>query len=263
MSDTALEINSKKEKAFVYTHLGLGDMILTISAVRYLATKYDTVMVVCKSKYKETIEALYADNASIKFHIVTSDADMSSCDKKGDTYKTNGYDIYSCGACSLKRNTCIYAFPNSFYDDMGIPRSVRRKYFNVPRTDSAKRLYDDFKSRPYIVVHQNSSNMSIPIIQKLLDGGESRLIIDVNTNRVDKELDPEGYALAERCTNIPFTEYVNLFEGADELHMIDSSVYCFAMHLNLNSVKRRVVYIRDTSIIADSFGKFEIFESDM
>ena len=39
---------AKKEKAFVYTHLGLGDMVLTIGAVNYLATKYDTITVVCK-----------------------------------------------------------------------------------------------------------------------------------------------------------------------------------------------------------------------
>lgn len=256
MTDTDLQ-STKKEKAFVYTHLGLGDMILTIGAVRYLATKYNSVTVVCKSVYKTTVQDLYADNPSIKLYTVISDEDIFSWDEQAEKYKLDGYDVYSCGVFSLKPDKHIYAFPNSFYDDMGIPRMARIKYFHVPQTESAKKIYEDFKGRPYIVVHQNSSNMSMPIIQTLLEAGEKRLIIDVNTNHVNKEADPEGYALAERCMNIPFTEYVKLFEGADELHMIDSSVFCFAMHLDLSRVKRAVVYIRDSSTITDSFGKFE------
>ena len=186
---------------------------------------------------------------------------MFPWDEVASKYITKGYDVYGCGFFALKMDKYIYAFPNSFYDDMNIPRTARREYFKIPRTESAKQLYDDFKGRPYIVVHQNGSNMSMPIIERLLEAGEKRLIIDVNVNRVNKEVDPEGYALAERCMNIPFTEYVKLFEGADELHMIDSSVFCFAMHLDLSSVKRAVVYIRDNSLIADSFGNFEIIEN--
>jgi hypothetical protein len=251
--------NHKKEKAFVYTHLGLGDMIVTIGAVRYLATKYNTVTVVCKSVYKDAVQQLYADNPSINFHIVTGDSDMSPWDKQANDYRTKGYDVYSCGQFSLKPSKNRHEFPNGFYDDMDIPRSARTEYFKVPHTDSAKKLYDDFKGRPYIVVHQNASNMSMPIIERLIELGEKRLIIDVNKNRVDKEADSEGYALAERCINIPFIEYVKLFEGADELHMVDSSVFAFAMHLNFTNVKRAVVYPRNNDgTVLDSFGKFEM-----
>ena len=48
-------MSRKKEKAFVYTHLGLGDMILTLGAVQYLATLYDTVTVVCNSPAPNSI----------------------------------------------------------------------------------------------------------------------------------------------------------------------------------------------------------------
>jgi len=254
-------MSTKKEKAFVYTHLGLGDMILTLGAVQYLATLYHTVTVVCKSMYKDIVQELYAESSFIKLHIVDSDEDMFPWKEQLIKYVVNGYDIYGCGFYSLKKNICIYDFPNSFYDDMDIPRIARRKYFKIPHTDSAKKLYDDFKGRPYIIVHQNGSNMSIPIAERLVEAGEKRLIIDVNINRVDKESDPEGYALAERCINISFTEYVNLFEGADELHLIDSSIFALAMHLDLSNVKRSVVYMRDDTNNIDSFGKFEIVEN--
>jgi hypothetical protein len=31
-------------------------------------------------------------------------------------------------------------------------------------------------------------------------------------------------------------------EGADELHMIESSIYCLASHLDLSRVRRRLCY---------------------
>jgi hypothetical protein len=51
---------------------------------------------------------------------------------------------------------------------------------------------------------------------------------------------------------------VKLFEGADEIHMIDSSIFCFAMHLDLSRVKRRILYKRPGAPDdMDSFGVFE------
>lgn len=248
---------SKKPKAFIYTHLGLGDMCLMIGAVRYLATKYDKVTVVCKKMYEDTIKGIYADDTSIHFHMVSGDEDMKPWKEKAKKYESEGYDVYGCGMFSLKTDGKIHDFPNSFYDDLGIPRTARTNYFRLPETDAAKSLYEAFKGRPYIIVHQSASHTKLPILEKLRKAGEKRLIIDVNKNQVDKDADPEGYALAEKCINRPFTEYVKLFEGADELHMIDSSVFCFAMHLDLSSVKKRVYYIRPGGIPIDNFGKFE------
>ena len=41
-----------KKKAFIYGHLGLGDMFWLNGAVRYLSTCYDETLIVCKRKYK-------------------------------------------------------------------------------------------------------------------------------------------------------------------------------------------------------------------
>lgn len=254
---TKLRGGSKKPKAFIYTHLGLGDMCLMIGAVRYLATKYEKVTVVCKKMYKDTIQGVYADDPSIHFHMVSGDEDMSPWKEKAKKYESEGYDVYGCGMFSLKTDGKVYDFPNSFYDDLGIPRTARKDNFRVAETEAAKILYESFKGRPYIVVHQNASTTTLPIVEKLRAAGEKRLIIDVNKNQVDKNADPEGYAIAEKCINRPFTEYVKLFEGADELHMIDSAVFCFAMHLDLSKVKKRVYYIRPGGPEIDNFGKFE------
>jgi len=251
---------SKKPKAFVYTHLGLGDMMCMVGAVRYLATLHDQVDVVCKNKNKKIMEDIYQDDPKIKLIGVNGDDDLAPWSNKSKEYEKDGYNVYSCGSYALKPNNTSKEFPNLFYDDMGISREIRKTHFGVPRTESAKQLYESFQGRPYIVVHQRASNHTIPIVKNLRSKGETRLIVDLNENQVDPNVDPEGHALAEKAIFRPFTEYVKLFEGADELHMIDSSIFCFAMHLDLDKVKKRNLYLRPTNEIwdIDSFGLFEI-----
>ena len=45
-----IEKFQNNKKAFVYSHLGLGDHFWMNGAVRYLSTIYDEVMVVCKKR---------------------------------------------------------------------------------------------------------------------------------------------------------------------------------------------------------------------
>ena len=247
-----------KEKAFFYSHLGIGDMIIMIGAVRYLASLYEKVYVVCKDKNKEIVRDFYSDTNSIVFIIINDDPDLHPWRDKSKCIIDDGYDVYGCGFFNLKSIPSIYDFPNSFYDDLEFPREFRRKYFKVPFSEEGQKLFDSFRGRPYIVVHQNASNHSMPIVDKLRSQGETRLIVDINENQVNSETDPEGHALAAKAIFRPFTEYVKLFEGADELHMIDSSIFCFAMHLDLSRVKRKKYYIRPGGLPIDSFGVFEL-----
>jgi len=244
-----------KEKAFVYTHLGIGDMICMIGAVRYIATLYEKVYVVCKNKDIDTMKDLYSDTTSLVLVTVNDDLDLYPWSEKSKHVLDCGFDIYSCGLLNLKKTPCIYDFPNSFYDDLEIPREVRITHFKVPFSEASKTLFESFQGRPYIVVHQNSSTGSLPIVARLRSRGETRLIVDLNENQVDVNLDPEGHAAAAKAIFRPFTEYVKLFEGADEMHMIDSSVFAFAIHLDLKKVKEKTYYFRSSdSTYVRAFG---------
>jgi imidazoleglycerol phosphate dehydratase HisB len=125
---------------------------------------------------------------------------------------------------------------------MGISREIRRAYFNIPRTEAARSIAATFSGRPYIVVHEQSSVKTLPIVEKLKAAGETRLILDLNRNQVDRASDPLGHDLAELVVNLPLVDYTYLMEGAEELHMIESSIYCMTSHLDLSKVKRRVCY---------------------
>ena len=246
-----------RPKALIYGHLGIGDMVCMIGAVRYLATLYEKVYVVCKHKNKEIVRDFYSDSESIILALINDDNDLHPWTTRSQYFIEGGHDVYSCGFFNLKRTPQIYDFPNSFYDDQEFSREIRRNYFKVPRTAASKDLFESFLKRPYIVVHQNSSNHSLPIVERLRSRGETRLIIDLNENQVDPLTDREGHALAEKAIFRPFTEYVDLFQGAEELHMVDSSVFCFAMHLDLSGVAIKNLYLRPGGHPMDSFGVFQ------
>lgn len=229
-----------KKKALVYSHLGLGDMFWMNGAVRYLATAYDEVLVVCKKRNAKNTEAMYADDPAIKLLLINDDEDLHPWPIKSNYFSTQGYTVYSCGQHALRPDRAIYDLPASFYDDMTIPREVRTQYFHVPRSRAATELRERFGSIPYIVIHEESSVQKLGIGAQLLKQGEKRLILDLNKNPY-----PETHgwwAAAEKVAGLPLLDYTALIEGAEELHMIESSIYCLASHLDLSKVKRKVCY---------------------
>lgn len=229
-----------KKKALVYSHLGLGDMFWMNGAVRYLATAYDEVQVVCKNRNAKNVAAMYSDDPSIKLLLIDDDIELYPWPQKSQYFSEQGFTIYSCGQHALRPDRAIYDLPHSFYDDMAIPRSVRTQYFHIRRTTAAKALRARFGSIPYIVVHEESSTQKLRIGKQLLEQGEKRLILDLNKNTYG--LAHGWWAAADKIAGLPLLDYTDLIEGAEELHMIESSIYCMASHLDLSGVKRKVCY---------------------
>ena len=237
------------DKAFVYTHLGLGDMILMNGAIRFLRERYSKVYVVCKATYKDTVRSMYEDDPAILIVVVTGDEDLHPWQEKSQYLLKKGFDVFGCGWFSMKSQKAIYDFPNSFYDDMDIPRSVRQTHYKIPRTEASDNLYEMFASCPYLIVHQEASTHTLPIIERIRATGDTRLII--NLSKTALELD--GVVNIYR----PLIDYARLIEGAEEIHLVDSSLFCFAMSLNLDRVKRRTYYLRPGGVPIDCFNRFE------
>jgi hypothetical protein len=244
--NTAAKSNLREQKGYnqkkcvFYSHLGLGDMFWMNGAVRYLATEYDEVLVICKKRIQKNAQAMYADDPSIKLLLIEDDIDLHPWSIKQTMFSENGYTVFGCGGFSSRDEPVLYNLPESFYDDIGIPFPVRLTYFNIPRTDAALEPSKKF-TVPYIVVHEESTVQVLPIVKMLRDKGEKRLIIDLNKNPYSKGESFE-WALAEEVVGKPINDYTYLLEGADELHMIESSIYCMASHLDLSKVKKRVCY---------------------
>jgi hypothetical protein len=234
------------KRALFYGHLGLGDMYWMNGAVRYLATAFDEVWVICKQKYSANAAAMYGDDSAIKLLLIKDDDDLHPWNITQQQFIADGFTVFSCGFFAGRSQEEIYNLPQSFYEDIGLPHSVRTDYFFVPRTEEAAALAASVKAaaagRPYIVVHQQSSVQTLKIYEALRaeEGGADKLILDLNENHY--AADHPDWAVAESVVNKPLVEYTFLLEGAAELHMIESSIYCLASHLDLSSVARKVCY---------------------
>jgi hypothetical protein len=234
------------KKAIFCGHLGLGDMYWMNGAVRYLATAFDEVLVTCKHKYAANAAAMYADDPAIKLLLVQDDDDLMPWHITRRRFEESGFTVICCGFYAGREQDDIYNLPQSFYEDIGLPHSVRTDYFFVPRTEEATALAASVQAaaagRSYIVVHQQSSVQKLGIYEKLRaeEGGADKLILDLNENHY--AADHPDWAIAESVVNKPLVDYTFLLEGAAELHMIESSIYCLASHLDLSRVERKVCY---------------------
>jgi len=228
-----------KLKAFIYTHQGLGDHFWCNGAVRYLATCYDEVVVVVKRNNEAIVYSMYMDDPSIKLHVINDDSELYPFASRKNYLEDQGYTVFSCGYHVTDKHPMIYDFPFSFYDDMKIPREFRTKYFHVAEYKDSLDLYNEIikVSKEYILIHQKSSQKKIDIFGSLK---KDLLILDINENNYEKS--HPLYYVAEMVVNKPMLFYKELIENSKELHCIESSFYCYASHLDLSRVEKKVCY---------------------
>ena len=237
-----------KTRAFIYTHLGLGDHFWMNGSIRYLATCYDEVMVVCKRNNEKVVREMYEDDSSIKLFVIDDDSQLYPFFQKKYLLEDQGYKVYLCGY--HKEIPSIHEFPNSFYDDLQIPRDIRTRYFFVN-----PKIQVPVPSQEYILIHQKSSQKTIDIFSSLHTLHPNILILDINQNHYNKE--HKYHEIAESVVNQPMLHYKNLIENAKEIHCLESSFYCFASHLDLSKVKKKVCY----EPFDDSANRIGVFES--
>lgn len=231
-------------RALVVHHLGLGDHVGMIGAVRYIALQHDETYVLCKQRNAANVRSFFADDPRIKItEIPPTDGDYL----QSIHYRQNAYtNVYLSG--SYHSNPHPYKdLPTSFYRDMGIDPNIRHTHFYVPTTENAKAMYALLRDIPYRFVQQTSSSHTTSLVTWDID---EVLTIDPNTN-----LYPEGhpwYEIAEACVNKPFLDYTEVIRHAQEIHTVESSFYCLACYINPEANVKRC-YSRDTGAFIPTY----------
>jgi len=227
---------TKKPEAFLLSHLGLGDNILSLSMVNYLSNYYDKVWFVCKDKYKDNIELLL-NNEKVSLYIVNDDKDISpyyGYNFEKFLNETENFDIYLCGTHNLY-NPNVNNFPLGLYDDININRKVFWDYFSVNKPLESLELYNEIKDRDYIIMNNIASNGKIfdskQIIKKYAD---SNLLI-INFNENEYETSHENYDLAQKFIFKPLAYYQDTIENAKYIFMTDSSLFCLSIQLPIKT----------------------------
>jgi hypothetical protein len=184
---------------------------------------------------------MYADDSSIKLFVIHDDNDLYPFVSRKSYFEDSGYSVYSCGY-HIER-PYIYEFPHSFYDDLGIPRSVRTNYFYVADFVEGYELFNAITalSKDYILIHQKSSQKTIDIFSELAKANPDIPILDININHYSPE--DKFYSVAELVVNKPMILYKQLIMGAKEIYCLESSFYCFASHLDLSNVEKKICYL--------------------
>ena len=233
-----------KRTALFMGHMGLGDHIGLIGAVRYAALQYDELFIPCFLKNLETLKSFYSDNPSIQF-IVTNGGYVvrPTSTNRGECIHIppNRFTaVLRSGFYTLPHNE-MNDLPSCFYRDLNLDPAIRHTYFHVPDNESSHALYSLVKSTPYIFVQQVSSSNVTPIIK-----WDVTTILTIDPNMNVYQADHPWHALAQQFVNKPFSHYYETIKHAAEIHTVDSSFYCLACYLPLDATVK-VCYNRETA----------------
>ena len=257
--------------AYFLGHLGLGDNLYCIGAARYLTKFYRNVYFLCKDKYEENVKSFFDDkeriicvpiHSSNKDSVyelslpVTSENDAIR-NVLNNKYEDN--DIFICGFAftphfpskitnqsflqrekitktySLKLDTIDddrYSFIIDMYNNADLTTGVMIDYWNLPKTEDSKKLYESVKDYNIIFIQSISSNNKVlrvnNIVKKYLYDDNTILLFNdyniydnANINLKQIKIKRE---LAEKFVKNKLIYYIDTIKNAKEIYMIDS---CF------------------------------------
>jgi len=242
--------------AFVLSHLGLGDNIIFIGAVRYLSTCYDKVIVVCKNINVNNVKLFYSDDSDIEMftidhHLTSSSIIINQFKEKYKNHlNPNNLDIYTCGPCQIINKTAIPVknnIPFNFYMDCNIDYKYFWKYFYIPESVESKELFNKLNTN-YLFIHNIASTgevFTINYIEKNFNIDRNKILI-INPNKNLYNQEHQFYNLAQIFINLPLIYYVDTIINADKLFLTDSSFLCLSLNLSIKT-KNCYYYSRGNS----------------
>lgn len=238
-------------RALFLGHIGLGDQIGLIGAVRYLAMQYDELILVCASWNLESVSSFYSDCPSVKLWPVQQPYIVhptdTSCGEIVPIDPEQFTRVYRSGFYLFPRSHNFEDLPKCFYRDLELDPGIRHTHFHVPTTKHARGLYSWLSNRSYIFVQQKSSSDTTPIITWDID---KVLTVDPNLNPYPPA--HMWHPLAEMFVNQPFLSYKLILENAAEIHVVDSAFYCLACYLPLKATVKRC-YARETGAFISTY----------
>tara|TARA_B110000858_G_scaffold197818_1_gene260907 strand:+ start:7855 stop:8622 length:768 start_codon:yes stop_codon:yes gene_type:complete len=217
------------------SNLGLGDNIFSISAINYLSEKYKVSVIVKKHNY-EIFKKFFTDK-NIDFFIVKGDNEVNKLFGNKLLMTYNNKKILRAGCHKINSN--LSTFPFFMYDDINIPREVLKTHFKVRNTNKAVSLYNSINNMKYVFICNETSGGELFDIDKVLNqlkiNKHETLIICSNKNVYDKthKFHKISEKFVYKTNNINILDYKLIIENAEYNILSDSSLFCFAIQLNI------------------------------
>jgi hypothetical protein len=222
-----------KETLLFYIHFGWGDIINMSGAVRYYSDIYKVTLIISSNNEKNA-RVIFDDIEDIDFLIL--DKPLFYKDSKEYFDKINiNYDKIIMTGYHDPTKKCI-DIPIDFYKVIDLDPSIRNTYFK--RKSIKNDNFELIKNTPYIFIHTLASDKEIEIEK---DINTNYLKISPNKNYYKPE--DNLFSIAQKFIDLPFFEYIDIIENAEELHLIDSSFFCICLYLKLKTTKK-TCYVR-------------------
>ena len=242
-----------KRNALFLGNLGLGDLILSRSAISFLKPFYEKIYFICPSKHYKNVERLYCDNPNILFEYVVNtlpasyigaelddikkiyqkhkkskntDLLMASPSYKNIRFLSNRIKGIKKKFDFHKKNNCLSPYPHikDTYEMIGLDLEIFYKSFSIPETKRSKELLEKALNYKIVFCHTQASNIEINICDSILEklNDSEYLIICPNKNLYPS--DHEKFPLAQKFLNETVPDFINIIIYAEEIFIIDS---CF------------------------------------
>lgn len=220
------------KKAIILTHIGLGDNITAIPAVRYYSIIYDEIYVIAKNHNKHNVELFYSDDPTIKVIGVKNDNEYYTSPIIKELI--NDSNVVTAG-CHTKDCKSFNYLPFNFYDDMKLEYSVFWNYNYIAQCKESVELYNILKTvnntTKYVFIHNTTSGGTIFDYTSTSD----ILIINPCINSYTPE--HPYYEIAEKFINKPLAYYSDIIINASEVIVSDSSFMCLSIQLPIKTDK--------------------------
>ena len=222
-----------KNTLLFYIHFGWGDIINMSGAVRYYSNTYKVTLIISSNNEKNA-RVIFDDIEDIEFLIL--DKPKFYNDDKIYFDKINmKYDkIIRTGYHDLTKK-CVN-IPIDFYTIIDLDPSIRNTHFK--RKSIKNKYFDSITKTPYLFIHTLSSDKEIEI-----EGINKTSYLMISPNKNYYKSDDIRHSIAQKFIDLPFFEYIDIIENAEELHLIDSSFFCICLYLKLKTIKK-TCYVR-------------------
>jgi hypothetical protein len=248
-----------QKKALFFSHQGTGDLLNLVGAIRYLTLFYDEVKVVILEHMHDLCKSIFRDDPAIVFHLIKGNHELAphyghAARKALFEFVEAGYDLKLSGSHSPAWDGNWDLKPSCyerFYMDIGLPLRIAREWGYIVRDPDREaevkaRALAQIGDRPYIFVHDDPKRPH----RGTVDISSNLFVYHPNSNRYDPAWTG---MLSERIT-----DYCALMEGAEELHLLDSSFFCLTQFLDLRRVKVRKVYTKTLTFSDELFYDWDV-----
>lgn len=243
--------------AYLISHLGLGDALYMIGAVRYLLQYYKNIYFICKDIYENNIKLFFKNYNNIIIITINSNNEFNSIKKL--VHKINNEnDILICGfhkkyiksRISNKKllsrikdknryvidydtlNSSNYKFIENFYNDINLDLNIFFEYFKLPNSiESITNYYKLLNYDNIIFIHTKASNKKLNInnlySKNIMKDNTIMVCSDHNIYESTQDLNEhqlQKFNLCNDLINIPIIYYIEIIKKCNEIYIIDS---CF------------------------------------